>query len=59
MTKLKKIVMSAAVSLLMLPCAAQTVLPYQNPVLSAEERANDLISRLTLKEKAFFYRAKQ
>ena len=52
MTKLKKIVMSAAVSLLMLPCAAQTVLPYQNPALSAEERANDLISRLTLKEKA-------
>lgn len=28
------------------------VLPYQNPDLSSEERAEDLISRLTLKEKA-------
>lgn len=28
------------------------VLPYQNPNLSAEERAEDLISRLTLEEKA-------
>ena len=27
-------------------------LPYQNPNLSSEERANDLISRLTLEEKA-------
>ncbi|MDD4823410.1 MAG: glycoside hydrolase family 3 N-terminal domain-containing protein, partial [Bacteroidales bacterium] len=26
--------------------------PYQNPALSSEERANDLISRLTLEEKA-------
>ncbi|HEX6181667.1 MAG TPA: glycoside hydrolase family 3 N-terminal domain-containing protein, partial [Chitinophagaceae bacterium] len=32
-------------------CFAQT-LPYQNPNLSAEERAKDLISRLTLEEKA-------
>jgi len=30
---------------------AQT-LPFQNPKLSAEERANDLLSRLTLEEKA-------
>ncbi len=53
MTQLKKIVMSAAASLLLaLPCAAQELLPFQNPALSAEERANDLISRLTLKEKA-------
>jgi len=28
------------------------VLPYQNPNLSSEERAKDLISRLTLEEKA-------
>ena len=27
-------------------------LPYQNPNLSSEERARDLISRLTLEEKA-------
>ena len=27
-------------------------LPYQNPGLSSEERAKDLISRLTLEEKA-------
>ena len=26
--------------------------PYQNPVLSSEERAKDLISRLTISEKA-------
>ena len=32
-------------------CFAQK-LPYQDPTLSSEERANDLISRLTLKEKA-------
>lgn len=30
---------------------AQTLLPYQNPALSAEERAQDLLSRLTLKQK--------
>ena len=28
------------------------MLPYQNPVLSSEERAKDLLSRLTLEEKA-------
>jgi beta-glucosidase len=32
-------------------CFAQT-LPYQNPNLGAEERARDLISRLTMEEKA-------
>ena len=31
---------------------AQTILPYNNPLLSAEERAKDLCSRLTLEEKA-------
>ena len=30
---------------------AQTMLPYNNPLLSAEERAKDLCSRLTLEEK--------
>ena len=30
---------------------AQNLLPYQNPNLSAEVRANDLLSRLTLEEK--------
>ena len=52
MKQLKKIVLSAAALLAVLPGAAQTVLPYQNPALSAEERANDLISRLTIEEKA-------
>lgn len=34
-------------------CAQQkTGLPYQNPLLTADERADDLISRLTLEEKA-------
>ena len=32
--------------------AAAQLLPYQNPNLSAEERANDLLGRLTLEEKA-------
>ena len=31
--------------------AQQQLLPYQNPNLSAEARANDLLSRLTLEEK--------
>lgn len=34
-------------------CAQQrAMLPYQNPLLTADERADDLISRLTLEEKA-------
>lgn len=32
--------------------AAQQLLPYQNPALPAEQRAADLLSRLTLEEKA-------
>ena len=31
--------------------ATQQLLPYQNPILSAEARAEDLLSRLTLEEK--------
>ena len=34
-----------------LSTSAQQLLPYQNPNLSAEARANDLLSRLTLEEK--------
>ncbi len=33
-------------------CFAQSLLPYQNPALTAHERAVDLCSRLTLEEKA-------
>ncbi len=46
------------IELSILVCLLYTVsiwaqqLPYQNPKLSSEERANDLISRLTLSEKA-------
>ncbi|MBR1688516.1 MAG: glycoside hydrolase family 3 C-terminal domain-containing protein [Prevotella sp.] len=35
-----------------LSIGAQPLLPYQNPNLSPEERADDLLSRLTLEEKA-------
>ena len=43
-------------SIVLLFCAGQFVsaqtFPYQNPNLSAKERAKDLCSRLTLEEKA-------
>ena len=39
----------AALSMIM---ANDNILPYQNPELSAKERAKDLCSRLTLEEKA-------
>jgi beta-glucosidase len=39
-------------SLLFSVCAYTQQLPYQNPELSSEERAKDLISRLTIEEKA-------
>ena len=35
-----------------LTATAQSVLPYQNPNLSPEQRAADLIGRLTVEEKA-------
>jgi len=41
-----------ALSFLTASCLWGQPYPFQNPALSAEERANDLISRLTLEEKA-------
>lgn len=40
-----------ALSLLAAPKKSKTMLPYQNPQLPVEERVNDLIGRMTLKEK--------
>ena len=39
-------------SLLFASCCFAQNYPYQNPALSSEQRAKDLISRLTLQEKA-------
>ena len=51
-TTMKKMLFGL-LSAVSISCAAQsTLLPYQNPNLSAEERAEDLLSRLTLQEKA-------
>ena len=51
----KQILTLAMLSALALSAHAQQpanqLLPYQNPNLSAEARANDLLSRLTLEEK--------
>ena len=47
----KYLMLLAAIVLFSINLCAQT-LPYQNPNLSSEERAKDLISRLTLEEKA-------
>lgn len=51
----KQILTLAMLSALVLSAHAQQpanqLLPYQNPNLSAEARANDLLSRLTLEEK--------
>src|SRR5690242_9389747 len=41
-----------ALALLAFPLLAQDVPPYQNPDLPAADRAADLVSRLTLTEKA-------
>ena len=49
---MKKQLFSMAMLMAMsLSASAQQLLPYQNPNLSAEARANDLLSRLTLEEK--------
>lgn len=48
---MKKQLLSMAMLMAMsLSASAQQLLPYQNPNLSAEARANDLLSRLTLEE---------
>ena len=49
--RIKTIVIAATFLTLTGTTTAQT-LPYQNPALSFHERAKDLVSRLTLKEKA-------
>ncbi|MCF0192632.1 MAG: glycoside hydrolase family 3 protein, partial [Prevotella sp.] len=49
---MKKFVLSLSFSLATFVCSAQSMLPYQNPNLSSHERAVDLLSRLTLEEKA-------
>ena len=48
---MKKQLITTLVTLITLGAGAQNMLPYQNPNLSPEERADDLISRLTIEEK--------
>ena len=49
---MKKQLFSMAMLMAMsLSASAQQLLPYQNANLSAEARANDFLSRLTLEEK--------
>ena len=52
MANMKKEHTSRSYAVLSLDGSVGTTLPYQNPSLSSEERAKDLISRLTLDEKA-------
>ena len=50
--KKRPIILAALAALVVLPMSAQTAsLPYQNPKLKAEQRADDLLGRLTLDEK--------
>lgn len=49
--KLKQLLVAAVISAIPAVMSAE-LLPYQNPALSAEERAEDLCKRLTLEEKA-------
>ena len=49
--KFKQILSIAGLACAALSASGQ-LLPYQNPSLSAEERAADLCSRLTLEEKS-------
>lgn len=48
---IRRMVMAVFAAATLLPVAAEDVLPYRNPALTAEERAADLCSRLTLDEK--------
>ena len=48
---MKKQLITTLMALFTMGAGAQNMLPYQNPNLSAEERADDLISRLTIEEK--------
>ena len=48
---MKKQLITTLVTLITLGAGAQNMLPYQNPNLSPEERADDLISRQTIEEK--------
>jgi beta-glucosidase len=55
--KLRQIIVSALTILLMvnsliLPTSANSILPYQNPQLSIDERVKDLLGRMNLEEKA-------
>ena len=52
MTKKRLYFLNALLALMVLPTAAQTVsMPWQDPQLTAEQRADDLLQRLTLEEK--------
>ena len=48
---MKKQLITTLMALFTMGAGAQNMLPYQNPNLSAEERADDLIGRLTIEEK--------
>lgn len=48
----KNFLLALALTATMTTTAQQQMLPYQNPELSAEERAEDLLGRLTLEEKS-------
>lgn len=48
---MKKQLITTLMALFTMGAGAQNILPYQNPNLSAEERADDLIGRLTIEEK--------
>ena len=53
---MKKILLSITLVMSLLTVDAQQILPYQNPALSADERAEDLLTRLTLEEKIILMR---
>ena len=48
---MKKQLITTLMALFTMGAGAQNMLPYQNPNLSPEERADDLIGRLTIEEK--------